>query len=556
MSKKLRILVCNDAHFLHTGYGNYGRNILTRLAATDKYILGELACYGQVNDEQDMYANWMYYANHVPADHPLYNQYASHPQNEFGRWRFERVCLDFRPHIVTDWRDPWCLTFEEMSPLRPYYHWVIMPTVDSAPQKNEWLETFYNADAVFTYTDWGKDVLDKESNKQINTISSAPPGCDTDIFKPVQNKEEHRVRMGFFKDANIVGTIMRNQVRKLYPDLFQAFRRFLDICYETGNVDLANNTYLYVHTSYPDVGWEIPELLIEHELGRKVIFTYICQKCDTVTCSFFKGARGVCTKCNSSGAILPNTVVGLSPEQLAQIINTFDLYIQYSVAEGFGIPKIEAASCGVPVMAVDYSAMSDIIRKLKGTPLKVERMFRDIGTNAYRALPDNEYCAKKIFEFFKKPRAIQRRMGNMARKGVEQYYTWDRTAAIWENYFDNVKLTGLQGKWDTPQIQMQNIPPVPENLSNAEFIDWVILNVMQEPRYLNSRFAMKLLNDLNYGGYAEDRKIMPVTRQSIYKMLFDYAQNKLECEKARTGKIQLQKIDFIEYAHQRAKYLL
>jgi len=555
-NKKKRILLCNDAHFLYTGYAKYGYQLLSKLADTGKYELAELACYGSVNDERDIYARWMYYANHVDEQHPAYQQYISNAQNEFGRWRFERVCLDFKPDIVCDIRDPWMLTFEEISPLREFYHWVIMPTVDSAPQKDEWIETFTGADGVFTYSDWGLDVLDKEGNGTIKTVSSAPPGCEIDIFKPVPDKEAHRDSMGFFSDCNIIGTIMRNQARKLYPDLFIAFRKFLDRCYREGRADIANKSYLYIHCSYPDVGWDIPNLLLEHGLGNKTIFTYICKICDNPFCAFFRDARTVCPKCHSAGAVLPSTTVGLNPQQLSQVINLFDVYIQYAVCEGFGMPQVEAASCGVPVMAVDYSAMQDVVNKTSGIPLKIERMYRDLGTSAYRALPDNDYCADQIYNFFNKPTAIRRRLGNKARKAVEKFYTWEKTVNIWENYIDNIELKGVQGKWDIPKRRIYTPAMPPEELSNPDFIDWEIVNVLQEPDFLNSRFAMRFLRELNYGGRSTGENITPVNRKTIHTMFSHHAQNKMDCEAARVGELILDTPDFIRYAQNRAKYLL
>jgi glycosyltransferase involved in cell wall biosynthesis len=540
---------------LYTGYAKYGKEVLSRLAATEKYDLAELACFGKIGDPRDVHATWKYYPNHVDEKHPLFKRYLSNPQNEFGKWRFERTCLDFKPDIVIDIRDPWMLTFEDMSPFREFYHWAIMPTVDSAPQKDEWLEIFSGADGVFTYSDWGKDVLDREGGGSINTINTAPPGCNTDTFFPVQDKKAHRNRMGFFKDANVIGTIMRNQTRKLYPDLFQSFRIFIDQCYDRGEKELAENTYLYVHCSYPDVGWEIPMLLREHGLGRKVIFTYICNGCKVPFCSFFRDSKTVCPNCNKLSAILPNTGLGLTQHQLAQVLNIFDVYIQYSVCEGFGMPQVEAASCGVPLMSVDYSAMSDVVRKTKGVPLKVERMFRDMGTHSYRALPDNEACAEEIFKFFRKPQAIRRRMGREARKAVEKHYTWDNTAKIWESYLDNVELTGLQGQWDSPRRKVHRPPEIADIATNADFIDWCVTKVMQEPRLLNSRFAMRCLRELNYGGRPSDRNIVPVDRLTTYRRFRNYCENKLECEDARTGAIELDNMDFIEYAHRRAKYL-
>src|SRR3990172_4639898 len=43
--------------------------------------------------------------------------------------------------------------------------------------------------------------------------------------------------------------------------------------------------------------------------------------------------------------------VGLSGEAMAQIYSAFDVYFAPSAGEGFNIPLIEAASCGIPVVA-------------------------------------------------------------------------------------------------------------------------------------------------------------------------------------------------------------
>jgi len=550
--------MCNDAHFLYTGYAKYGNEVLSRLAKTNKFELAELSCYGYVNDPRDNHVPWRYYANSIKEEADLqFPAYKSHPQNPFGNWRFERTCVDFRPDIVWDIRDPWMLAFEGTSTFRPFFHWAIMPTVDSAPQQEDWVSIFSGADSVATYSDYGMKTLQK-TGSNIPLTSVASPGVDLDVFSPVTDKAAHRRKLGFFPNANIIGTIMRNQARKLYPDLFQAFRKFIDNCYDKGEKDLANNTYLYLHVSYPDLGWEIPSLLREHGLGRKVLFTYICKNCDSPFASFFKDARTVCRRCNHASAVLPSPDRGLTPSQLSEVINTFDAYIQYSVCEGFGMPQVEAAACGVPVMSVNYSAMEDVIKNTKGMPIPVERMFRDVGTHAYRALPDNDACAEIIYKFFKKPSAIRRVMGNKARKAAEKYYNWDATAKIWEDHFDSIELTNLQGKWSAPMLPCGKPPTMPDPkrmVSNSHYVDWLILNVLKEPKHLNSRFALKYLRQLNYGSRQSGVDMIPVTRKSVYDEMSAYAYNKLEYEMARTGQLELHNADFIEYAHQRDKYL-
>ena len=43
MSDRKRILFCNEASFLCSGYGKYGREVLTRLHNTGKYDIAEFA---------------------------------------------------------------------------------------------------------------------------------------------------------------------------------------------------------------------------------------------------------------------------------------------------------------------------------------------------------------------------------------------------------------------------------------------------------------------------------------------------------------------------------
>jgi len=51
---------------------------------------------------------------------------------------------------------------------------------------------------------------------------------------------------------------------------------------------------------------------------------------------------------------------GLSREELNQLYNAADIYIQNS-AEGFGLTVAEAIACGVPAVGIDYSAVPEVI---------------------------------------------------------------------------------------------------------------------------------------------------------------------------------------------------
>ena len=159
----------------------------------------------------------------VPKDHPKFQELNSSPENQFGRWRFDRVLLDFKPDIVIDVRDYWMSFFQGTSPLRRNFQWFIMPTIDSSPQKEEWLDTYINADKVFTYSDWGRNVLEQQACGAIKFAETASPGVNLEDFKIENNVKDIKMALGLQPDAIVIGTIMRNQKRKLYPELIKVF---------------------------------------------------------------------------------------------------------------------------------------------------------------------------------------------------------------------------------------------------------------------------------------------------------------------------------------------
>lgn len=556
---KKKILFCSEASYLLSGFGTYAREVISRLNKTGKYEIAEFASSAAVNDPRDRNVKWRFYANAVGENDPRYQEYMSKPINMFGAWRFERVLLDFKPDIVIDYRDPWYFLYQENSPLRPYFHHILMPTCDSAPQQEEWIENFMRADAVFTYTDWALDIFREQSNGRMKLQRSAPMGIVLDEHKAVVNKSAHRRQLGLAENVFIVGTVMRNQIRKLYPDLMVAFNEFLELCKKNGNTELAEKTYLYFHTSHPDMAgsWNLPRLIKENGLGHKILFSYVCRNCGVYFPSFFKDARTVCPNCHQVSASLPTIAVGLNNKQMNDMYNLFDAYVQYSSCEGFGGPSIEGAATETPVFGTDYSGISDVVRKLNGYPIKVKRMFRSPSEDALRALPDNTDFAEQLYKFLSLPISYRQKKGRQARKGVEKHYDWDKTAKIWEEYFDRAELTGLQGKWDDKQqnfcdpnryvnLDENSIPP---NTNNEQFVEWAIMNTIGDSRYLDSLLALDMLRALNYGVVSgAGQNPTPYGRKQVMEKCKSIANNINMCEQARLGMIQMQDEDYLQYA--------
>jgi glycosyltransferase involved in cell wall biosynthesis len=494
MTRKLRILWLGEASFLNTGYAVYTKEVLDRLYDTNKYDIAELGVYGEMVDDRRFTIPWRYYGN-MPDTPDENDAYKSVGINQFGCWKFEDTCLDFKPDVVCDPRDWWMGEFVERSPFRRFINWAIMPTIDSIPQPEQWLATYMDADGVFAYSEFGRDYLLQECGNLINFQDLAPPAANYKVLAPVPNKIEHRREYGFQDNIFIVGTVMRNQKRKLYPDLIESFAKMLK-----EHPEIGKKTYLYLHTSYPDSGWDIPKLVKEAGIGHKTLFTYICarQECRHVFPSFFQSALQACPKCGYPSAGLPNVRIGVTQEQMATIMNWFDIYVQYSICEGFGMPQVEAAACSIPVIAVDYSAMSNVVRAIKGYPIHVQRFHRESESHSYRAYPDNEHFIQTLVKFLSMPETLRLKKSRDAYMNSRKIYTWDRAANAWEKYLDAVTIKDHKETWNSPPRMIQPNPNVPDGLTNEQFARWIIANIWGRFDKVDSYLALRLIQDLNY----------------------------------------------------------
>jgi len=498
--RKKRILFCSEATFLNTGYATYTREILNYLHSTGKYDIAEMASYGEMNDPRAANIPWKFYgvmpntSCEPKAPKEQIDAYNSNPSNQFGEWLFEHVCLDFLPDIVCDIRDFWMVDHIERSPFRPYFRWALMPTVDARPQARQWIATYASTDACLSYSDWAGEVLTDQSGGKIKYIGSAPPSAHPAYQSMTpEERKVNRESYGIDPDAKIIGTVMRNQRRKLYPDLFEAFRKFLDQQED-------KNYYLYCHTSYPDLGWDIPELLQQYELASHVLFTYICPETKKPFPSVFKGSIAQSPYTGKWGSSLSNVKNGLSYEDLSKVINCFDLYVQYANSEGFGLPIVEAAACGIPVCATDYSAMESEVRKLEGYPIEPKALYKELETGCLRAVPDNDLAATMFTEFFNKSDEARTEEGNRTRKNFEKHFQWNISGGVWEKYFDSVDILPVEATWGS-QPRIHNPQPKPESTpqsGHGDLARFLITNVLGDKSKLNSYFEARLTRDLMY----------------------------------------------------------
>lgn len=544
----------SEASFLSSGFSIYTKEILSRLYNTNKYDIAEFASYGTVNDPRDKEIPWRYYANAVKDDDPRFKEYQSRGDNQFGRWRFEKVLLDFRPDVVIDIRDYWMSAYQALSPLRKYFHWILMPTVDSAPQQEEWMDTFLSADSIMTYSDWGANVLRTQSSDKINYISTVSPGVDLNVFRVRDLNEKNILRnnLGLPKDAIIFGSVMRNQKRKLIPELMIGFKKAFDILSDE-QPDIASRLYLYLHTSYPDAGWDIPELLKDNRISNRVFFTYVCKLCGMVKAQTFCGPLTICPRCLEKAMGFSSVTQGVDTEQLSAIYGTFDAYVQYSICEGFGCPQTEAGACGLPIVTVNYSAMCDIVSKLSAIPIEPAVYFKELETKAIRVYPDNSQLCDTIKYLAQMPEKDRRSLGQQTRELTERHYNWDDIAKTWEAHLDQIALKH-RSRWDAPPtylMPMNNTKQHPPVQENANAIASACQNNLKEPDRANSMAMLELLQQIDYGFSMHGTNISRHTYQDVIDFVNTYIDNTNQSEQVRSNQTKFND-DFIEYSHIKA----
>lgn len=516
--------MCAESHTIKSGFGRYTYELLSRLYNNSNYELAEFASY--LKDDYIKDVPWKVYPN-VPCDNSEdLNRYNSNPINHFGQWRFDKVVLHFKPDIVFDIRDYWMFSYQELSCLRPYYHWIIAPTIDSIPQKPEWLKTFENADIVLTHTQWASDYL-KKLSRPINIGPCVSDSVNPEEFKPIQwTKNYHKTKFGIPTDSFIIGSVMRNQKRKLIAELFSSLRQLI-------NKAQNNKIFLYLHTSYPEnAGWDIPELLQEYGVYNNVLFTYYNPTSKIIFPSLYKGARINCIFHENQYAFFPNVSNGVSNSQLCDIYNLFDIYVQYAICEGLGIPQLEAASCGIPIFAVNYSGMDELTSVLDGIKINCT-LLKELETGSNRAVPDNTDLVDKILDWMNKPTKEKKDISKNTRQLLVDNYSWDKTAEIWTRVFDNLEPKNI---WENPLLTQPDLP-VPQIISNRDFVYFIVNNILKEPQLNNTYYIQSIIKSLDENFAISNSKVCQTQRQNFVRTLETLLNNKIHCEKVRSGSI-------------------
>jgi len=187
------------------------------------------------------------------------------------------------------------------------------------------------------------------------------------------------------EDKFLIGVVGRNQPRKFLPRLFKAAQLFMSeyfICDECGNrsfIEISECSFcgskiiyrgapktdvkFYFHMAIEDIGWDIEELAGRFGLQGSLIYPQGLK--------IGKGVEG---------------------STLNKLYNAFDVFTLPTGGEGWGLPILEALSCGVPCIVPNYSAHVEFCEGVSDL-IKVSEYITESGSNVERSLVDlTHYC--------------------------------------------------------------------------------------------------------------------------------------------------------------------
>lgn len=385
-----RVLIISDSIKRKTGYATVARNILKNLIPTGKYKFAQLGLadvpsrpefnidyYSQIKDHSQCCKKGtvleykaaekteIQYLNLDPQVSQHSDQKAcirginaQHDHYAYDSVYF--VINHFRPDIVIPINDIWGLYNISHLRNRKCFKFIPYLAIDSEclfpilqpPEGRpglppiEPVKVIAGTDKTVVFTDWAQDVINKTckivtNGKELKNMITIPHGVDTNVWKPLPEKDRKEFREKYFKikdDTFLIGSVARNQPRKRLDALFQTIRIFIDK-YE----DSRRPIRCYFHCALQDhLGWNL---------------------------LWLANYYGVQERCIFDQRLKPG--VGPSDEQLNELVNCFDAHVMLTNSEGWcNLPNTNVL-CDSGYKFIEDIDVNDYVLTHKGNFKKV-----------------------------------------------------------------------------------------------------------------------------------------------------------------------------------------
>jgi glycosyltransferase involved in cell wall biosynthesis len=362
------------------------------------------------------------------------------PEDRWGQQTFDKVIESLHPQIVLAVADYTRVEHVRKSKYRTSFAFIHYLPIDTFPPNPLWAEAAQAPDATVYYTE-----IARRWGMQANVPGvSIPHGIDPEVFRPAVPEERVALRQKYFgiapdQDTVVVGTVGRNQRRKRHDLLIEAIAHL----YHGGYSRCGGCNRVVLHTyTLPGGYFEKPtacgtcsstQLLPGHTWPNLIFYLHTDpdepgQDAMPIRKLLALWQIDRCTKLNPGIDLRIGR--GLSDLMLAGFYNCLDVYAHPADGGGWELPPMEAAACGVPIVAVDAPAQNEYLQKMPGCRLVPGDPVFHRDVDGYRVYGRLDALCQQLLDF------LQNREARLeaGRQNVQwaQAYDWRLIAERWE----------------------------------------------------------------------------------------------------------------------------
>lgn len=310
----MKVLLVSNAPWVKTGYGTQAASLARRLR-DDGHQVVFYATFGLEGGVQQWEGITVLPANGQGFVDPIIQGHLRYTQPDLVITLFD--LWPWRGSNIMHW-------IREVGA-----KWLAWFPIDATPISFANVEMLDFVDYPVAMANFAVDEIHKiQSDFRVEVI---PHGIEKDWGYTANGRKEFRRALQVPDDAFLFGSVGRNAYypgRKGFDRLIRAF----------GMANLPNS-YLYLHTGSWSESGSVPISTMLDFYSRE--FPDIKERVKT--------------------ADDYNLVMGYSQEGMNALYSSLDCYVQPTLGEGFGIPVIEAQSCGCAVIATDCTSMPELV---------------------------------------------------------------------------------------------------------------------------------------------------------------------------------------------------
>jgi len=330
-----------------------------------------------------------------------------HTSNQYyGQDVFDKVVWQEKPVLVLTVGDAWMTDYianPNICRMRRMFLWLKYIPIDGTTSDGRlpptWREGILNADVVIAYTEYGRQAILQSCPEIVNRIKVIPHGVDTNMFRPLPEKEVVNLRRQLGLEGRICFLMVgRNQFRKNVPEFVKAWKKFT----QNGAHPKA---VFWPHMVFTDpMGWNLDEVF--DIIGIRPTLRYFEQV-----------------------AHAPSNLELLPEEDLNRLYNCCDVHVNCA-GEGWGLPVSASLACGKPNIVLNHSGAGEQVRLSNGGLLvKCSPCFITGKYSTERPYPDENDLLAKMDLLYN--RADLRQKFGKAGYEWAQKMTWEHACDMW-----------------------------------------------------------------------------------------------------------------------------